>query len=175
MQEIEVKILEINAEAITQRLLALGATKAFDGLMLAQFYDFEDRRILANGEVLRVRLEGAETVMTYKKPISKGEAKIMEEHESRVESPSHIQPILQAMGLQIVKETRKHRTEFILPDGHVVIDDYQGALAAIPVFLEIESPTQEQVYHIASALGYGPESCKSWDTRDLIQHYGISG
>ena len=40
MTEIEVKILEIDQALIEQKLISLGATKTFDGVMRAVFFYF---------------------------------------------------------------------------------------------------------------------------------------
>ncbi|MEM9984178.1 MAG: CYTH domain-containing protein, partial [Bacteroidota bacterium] len=68
MEEIEVKILEIDRAQVEQRLKALGATLSFDGEMIALFFDFADRRIKSAGSVLRLRKEGDRSVLTHKRP-----------------------------------------------------------------------------------------------------------
>lgn len=174
MKEVEVKILEIDRPKIERLLVELGGEKTFDGEMHAAFFDFSDKRIRKKGDVLRVRQEGETVVMTYKAHLEKGAAKVMAEHETVVGSMDEVQAILTAMGMQVVKETHKHRTEYELPTGKVVIDDYKGSLAVIPLFLEIEAPDLAAIYGIAESLGYGPADCKNWNTADLIVHYQIS-
>ena len=41
-----------------------------------------------------------------------------------------------------------------------------------PVFMEVEAPTVERMYEVAQLLGYEPKDCLSWNTYDLVQHYG---
>ncbi|MEL6626098.1 MAG: class IV adenylate cyclase [Bacteroidota bacterium] len=171
MQEIEVKILEIDREAIEQKLVALGAEQIFDGELWALFFDHPDGQIKAKGDVLRLRREGETCILTYKQHVSKGEAKIMEETETVVENMETTMQILQKVGLQILKSTRKRRTSYQLPDGQVVIDDYADALAPIPVFLEVESPDMDALRRVVQALGYTMDDCNNWNTRDLIKHY----
>lgn len=173
MDEIEVKILEIDPEFIIDKLLNLGAIKSFDGEMDAMFFDFSDLKIKDRGDVLRVRQEGNETRLTYKALISKEGTKIMRELETTVEDKEILQQILEALGLQIVKRTRKHRIQYELNNTHIVIDRYKDALDAIPPFLEIEAPDTKHLYQMVKQLGYKPEDCLSWDTGDLIKHYRI--
>jgi len=171
MQEIEVKILEIDREAIEQKLVALGAEKVFDGELWAMFFDHPDGQIKAKGDVLRLRKEGEACILTYKQHVSKAEAKIMEETETVVDNMEATMHILQKAGLQILKSTRKRRTSYQLADGQVVIDDYADALAPIPVFLEVESPNMDALRRVVQALGYTMDDCNNWNTRDLIKHY----
>ncbi|RMG65195.1 MAG: CYTH domain-containing protein [Bacteroidetes bacterium] len=171
--EIEVKILEIDRTALEQRLEALGATRSFDGEMLAQFYDWPGRGLTQAGQVLRLRREGDVVQFTFKEHISREGAKAMEEYETTVEDPAVVQKILRVLGLEAIKETRKFRTQYELGDAHVVIDDYQGELAAIPPFLEIEAPRLDRLYEVVALLGYQTTDCLNWSTYELVQHYGL--
>lgn len=171
MHEVEVKILEIDRAAIEARLQSLGATVSFDGEMHAVFYDKADHSIANSGAVLRLRKEGTETRLTFKKHLAKAGTKIMEETETVVADLIAMQVILANLGLKVTKNTRKFRKQYDLPGGHVVIDDYQDALADIPVFLEIEATSEEKVFAIAEQLGYKAADCLNWNTYDLVKHY----
>ena len=173
MTEIEVKILEIDQALIEQKLISLGATKTFDGVMRAVFFDFEDNSIALKGDLLRLRQEGESAVFAYKKNITQGETKVMEELETVVTDPQNLEAILSYLGIQATRVNEKHRVEYTLGDVHVVFDDYHGHLSAIPVFLEIEAPSEEKLFEMVRLLGYKPEDCNNWNTRDLIVHYGI--
>ncbi|MEL6671579.1 MAG: class IV adenylate cyclase [Bacteroidota bacterium] len=173
MQELEVKILEVNRPQVEERLAALGATKSFDGEMLAIFFDWEDGKIGQAGEVFRLRREGENAVLTYKRPISKEGAKIMEEYETEINDLVQMRAILDILGLKVVKKTRKFRTQYELGDTHVLFDHYQDEMAQIPVFLEIEAPNMERLYETVESLGFKVSDCKSWHTGDLIRHYGL--
>ena len=173
MQEIEVKILEIDREKIETRLTELGAEKSFDDELHAIFFDFADKSITRGGGLLRLRKEGKETVLTHKKMIAKTTAKIMEETETRVEDIQQMATILNHLGLEQTRETRKFRTQYEWGGAHIVIDVYQDALAAIPPFIEIEAPGQEIINKVVETLGFSPEDCKNWHTYDLIAHYQI--
>jgi len=171
MQEIEVKILEINRDELEKKLLSLGAAKHFEGEMYAIFYDFKDGQIRRAGRVLRLRKEGDQAVLTFKSPVSLKEAKIMDEFESKIGNMDAMKHILSQIGLHPIKETRKFRTEYILDGCKVVIDHYQDALAYIPVFIEVEAPDLKSMKALVKKLGYSPEDCHSWSTYDLVKHY----
>ncbi|RMG31431.1 MAG: class IV adenylate cyclase [Bacteroidetes bacterium] len=171
MQEIEVKILEIDRDEIEKKLLALGAEKYFEGEMRAVYYDAADGHIHQQGDALRLRKEGSKTVLTYKRAISRQGAKIMEECETEVASMENMQQILSLLGFKPLKETRKFRTSYLLEGCSVVIDEYTGALAHIPPFIEVEATELGRMQAVVKRLGYTPEACKSWSTYELVQHY----
>ncbi|MEM7656117.1 MAG: class IV adenylate cyclase [Bacteroidota bacterium] len=173
MQELEVKILEVNQSQLTQQLLDLGAHKSFAGELRAVFYDFEDRRISQQGQLLRLRQEGEAIRLTHKSPISTERVKNMEEWETGVADWEATQTILAKLGLSPTKETHKIRTQYDWNGVHIVFDEYKGELAAIPVFIEIEAPTEEALFQTVEALGYQRSDCLSWNTYDLAKHYGL--
>jgi predicted adenylyl cyclase CyaB len=173
MQEIEAKILEVDPNALENCLQSLGAKVSFDDEMRALFFDWPDGRITQAGAVLRLRKEGPTTVLTHKRALSRAEAKVMEETETEVADFAAMQQILEGSGLLVIKETHKFRRQYDLVDSHVVIDDYQGPLAHIPVFAEIEAPSVARLREIVVQLGYAPEQALSWSTYDLVQHYGV--
>lgn len=172
MQEIEAKILEVDQSTLESRLKALGAHVSFDGEMHAWFFDWPDGRISEAGSVLRLRKEGADTVLTHKRPLPQTGAKVMEETETQVADFEAMRQILAGSGLVVVKETHKFRRQYDLVDSHVVIDDYRGRLAHIPIFAEIEAPSVTRLNEIVAELGYAPDQALSWSTYDLVQHYG---
>lgn len=170
-REIEAKILEVAPGAIHERLTQLGAEMHFDGEMRALFFDFPDGRLRQAGDVLRIRQEGKETVLAYKKKLSKDGLKIMEEYESPVQHLEMLQKVFEGIGMCVCAETHKHRSEYLLNGAKIVIDRYLGKLSAIPPFIEIEAHSEQEVYDLAALLGFQPGDCLSWDTRDLVRHY----
>ncbi|WNJ16213.1 class IV adenylate cyclase [Pontibacter sp. G13] len=173
MKEIEVKILEIDQEALKNRLSELGARQSFHGELHAVFLDDPQKSLTQQGQLLRVRKEGDSTKLTFKKPISKSGAKIMEELEVGISDIDLAVEIFERLGFQSFKSTRKFRTQFDYLNSHIVIDDYQDDLGPIPPFIEVESPNMEELQQVVSDLGYQQEQCKSWNTYDLVQYYGI--
>lgn len=171
MQEVEVKILEVDRPQLEAKLIALGAQKHFDDTMEALFFDFPDGRISAAGELCRIRREGAQIRLTYKQPISKERAKIMKELELSVGDRDTMVEILSALGMKIINQTIKHRTEYTLNDVSIVFDKYAGALAHIPEFIEVEAPSLEQMEQTIELIGFKSEDARSWHTYDLVKHY----
>ena len=55
MKETEVKILEVNRAKIEKTLANLGAKKVFDGDIETMFFDFKEKTIIKQKNVLRLR------------------------------------------------------------------------------------------------------------------------
>lgn len=172
-REIEVKILEIDQSSVRQRLEKVGAKFSFRHEFWAIFWEDPSESIIKKGDLLRLRKEGDETRITYKRKISDDGPKVMQELETVVTDMAAMKDILEAIGMKSYQTTRKYRTQYDLPQGHVVIDEYQDYMAKIPPFLEVETDNEGKLYEIVALLGFRPEDCKSWNTHDLMKHYGV--
>ncbi len=171
MQEIEVKIIEVNKPALLAKLAELGAEKHFEGELYAIFWDTKDSYFREKKQALRLRKEGEEVVLTFKSPISLEAAKIMEELEVKVSNFEVMRNILMALGYQNVKSTRKIREEYILQGTKIVFDQYLDELGYIPLFIEIEAADLESLYKVVYLLGYTEDDCKNWNTYDIADYY----
>lgn len=173
--EIEVKILEVDVPALRAKLESLGAVLEFSGEMHAIFFDDEAGQIRAAGDALRLRREGDQAVLAFKKRLRKDTAKVMDEKETGVSCFETMRQILAGLKYVEIAETRKWREEFILQKSgaKIVIDDYKGSLKSVPPFVEIEAVSEATVHETAAMLGYAKEDCLSWDTRDLAAHYQL--
>jgi len=171
MREIEAKILEINRKKVEYTLTKMGAEKVFDGKMATFFYDFEGGSIIKAKNVLRLRREKDETVLTYKKVAENLEAKIAEEYSVVVSDLLTMQKILESLGLVLIESMQKHRISYELEGAHFDIDCYLEKYSNIPVFLEIEADSVESIHKYANALGFNAEDCLPWSTAQVIEYY----
>lgn len=171
MHEIEVKILKVDKPSLLTKLHQLGAEKHFEGELHAIFWDTANNSIRKNQQALRLRKEGEEVALTVKTPISLDTVKIMEELEVKVSDFDIMQDILQALGYQARRSTRKIREEYILQGTKIVFDQYLDDLAYIPLFIEIEAPDVDSLYKIVALLNYSKEDCKNWNTFELVNYY----
>lgn len=174
MQEVEVKVLEIDPFAIRSKLEALGATPVFQGYLHALFYDLEGFPLTQKKQVLRLRKEGEQTLLTYKKSISREGAKVMDERQTEVADFEAMKSILTGLGYRAMGETYKHREVYRHPEVEFVIDRYKGDMGHIPPFMEIETTDIDSLNKWIDALGIPREKALSWDTYDLVQYYGRS-
>lgn len=175
MQEIEAKILEVNLPVLKTQLAKLGAKKSFHGELYAIFFDHPGDSLLARGAVLRLRKEGDQVALTYKAkvPGSDPALKVLDEREVIVHDFEGMRSILAGMGYQETSASRKFRTQYELPEAHIVIDDYQDAAASIPPFVEIEAASAEVLYATAAQLGFGREQLLNWNSFQLFAHYEV--
>ncbi|MEM6263503.1 MAG: class IV adenylate cyclase [Bacteroidota bacterium] len=174
MTEIEIKILEVNKAAIHNAILKYGGTYQGETQLVDRFYDFPARSLSGEKKLIRLRqMDGQKGQLTFKQPAkaSSAFAKLMQEQESEVSNPQEIHLILLGIGLILVKENRKTRTEFSYQGASIVIDDLQGTNQHVPPYLEIEAKTEEEIRQITQLLGYTSEDCLNWNTRQVLEHY----
>lgn len=167
MQEIEVKILEVDTSYVTQKLESWGAKNVFDGEVNASYYDFSNGRLKDNNRFLRLRKKGSTVELTLKEKVEHEEAKIMQEYEVNVTDFEIMQKILYGLGLLEIKVARKHRTSYLLEEVHFELDTFPG----IPTFLEIEASNMERVREYVLKLGYSMQDAKPWSGGDVLRHY----
>jgi adenylate cyclase class 2 len=168
LEEIEVKILEINIEKVKAELKELGAKKVFDGQVLSVYFDFPDKSLEKEGKILRLRQKEGKVILTYKELISQEKAKIMDEYELAVDDFETMKKIFEGLGLSPLYEFNKHRTTYQLNQTHFEIDKYPD----IPAFLEIEAPDLETINKFVSQFGFSREEAKSYSIKEVLEYYG---
>ncbi len=171
MKEIEVKVLNVDKQKIEEILTQLGAKQIFDDEITTYFFDFEDSSIANAKNVLRLRKEGKQSVLTFKKILSKQSAKVAEEYEVEVSNLPKMQRILELLGLSVTESIQKHRTSYELNDLRFDIDTLEKEYAYIPTYLEIEAKNIELIHKYAKILGYRVNDCLPWTTNELIKFY----
>jgi adenylate cyclase class 2 len=171
MKEIEVKILEIDRKKVEKRLRSLGARKTLDGRIKALYFDCPDRSLRKAKDALRLRKVDSRTVLTFKKFVKDGFAKVREELETEVSDFDKARSILQNLGFSVWLEMEKHRTTYELNGAHFEFDKYKGKYGFIPEFLEIEAKSPSQIHKYAKLLGFKKSDCKPWTSWELIKHY----
>jgi len=171
MNEIEVKILEINKEELIQKLKSLGAQKIFDNEMEVIMLDFPDERLWKAGKVIRLRKAGNETEFTLKDKHFKNQGvKSSEEHQLTLSDINTAQIILEGIGLQVYAQFKKHRTSYKLDNIEYEIDEFEG----IPPLLEIQGTSKSEVEQALQKLGYKMTDTKPWSWKEVLDHYGKS-
>jgi adenylate cyclase, class 2 len=170
MQEVEVKILEVNPQQIAEALAKMGAQKVFDADIQTLFLDTKDGEIHKRRDVLRLRRESDKAELTYKEVKFGSGAKVAEEHTIEVSDCETTLKILQLAGLSVTQRMDKHRLSYKTDDARFDIDSYQGMFSFIPPFMEIEADV-DRIEKYAKQLGYQKTDCLPWSTDELINHY----
>jgi predicted adenylyl cyclase CyaB len=172
MKEVEVKIIEIDRERVEAKLKFLGASKIFEGDEETVFFDFPGNPMATTGDLLRLRKVGEKTVLTFKKFVKSGSAKVRDEYEVVVQGFEPMRLILESLGLLAIQRMNKHRSSYALKSGvRVDLDKYTGEFSHIPELMEIEGGDIATVRSHVKLLGFQPEDCKTWTTFELVDHY----
>lgn len=168
-REIELKVLEIDEQKVIHDLTALGAQKHFDSDITSLGLDFSDYRLTKADKLLRLRSRTGKNLLTYKRLISKLKSKISEEVEVNVDDFEKAVLIFKELGLYPKKgqPTIKHRLAYSLNGSSFEIDTIPG----LPTYLEIESPSEEQLYEYIRVLDLPEENVKAWGDKQVRQYY----
>jgi len=170
MTEVEVKILEIDVPSIESKLVALGATKVFEGDIQASLYDFPDQRLNQDRSFIRLRTKGEKAEFVFKKHIANEVAESYDELEVEVSDIEVTRKILEKIGLvETVHGVRKHRITYAADNAHFELDKFEG----MPAFFEIEVSDSDELPKWVELLGYTMDDAKSWSGRDVYKHYGV--
>ncbi|MEI7709360.1 MAG: CYTH domain-containing protein [bacterium] len=176
MQEFELKFLEVNVPELEKKLLAIGAKKVGEYDYSRALFDYPDFRINKVESWIRLRTDGKETTLTYKKSIKEipGDQSSkdvgMEEIEVNVSSYDKTYALLKAMGLVIKREEKNKRTRY--EKGDVVFDI--DSWPFIPTYVEIESSSYEKAKVAAGELGFDPEAGIIGTAAHVYKKYGIN-
>ncbi len=170
MDEIEVKILNIDRKKVEEKLISLGAKKIFDGKIQASFFDFPNKSIRNNKQTLRLRRVGDKTFLTFKNPIPHNDVKIREEFEVEVSDFNKTKNILESLGLSEWLTMKKHRTTYILDNVRFEFDKHIDQYSFVPEFLEIEAKDIKTLYKYVELLGFKKEDCKPWTILDIVKN-----
>lgn len=112
-------------------------------------FDFDNKRLLSSGCVLRLRVLNDKSILTYKEPSSiLSTTKVRKEIETDVEDPSAIFFIFEKLGLKVVFRYQKYRR--IYKKGRVTL-----SVDETPVgnFIELEG-SEDEIVAEAENLGY---------------------
>ena len=176
MNEIEVKILEVDVAGIERKLQQFGAACVFDGEVAAVYFDFPDASLDQQQKVLRLRRVGKMTELALKVQEDTGdaEAKIRQEYQVLVGDPEITRQIVEGLGLRETRSIQKHRRSYCVTDPAAGAVHFElDTLPDIPTFLEIEAPTLDEVYRYVALLGFSREDAKPWSFVDVLRHYGL--
>jgi adenylate cyclase class 2 len=168
MDEIEVKIIEIDAPAVIKKIEALGAKKAFDGEVVSVFFDKPGDALQKDKQVFRLRTLGDKTLLTWKSKGSKTDVKLFDEVEFSLDDVEAAKRMLIGLGFIIVEEDRKRRTSYKKGKISYEIEYREG----IPPYLEVEAHSKKELIEALKELGYDLADTKPWSGSDVLRHYG---
>lgn len=171
MNEVEVKILEVNRAKCEKVLLDLGAKKIFEGTIKTVAFDNGDEKLITDNKFIRLRKENEKNVLGYKGRINNSEAKVMEEIETEVGDFDKTIQIFEKVGFKMWTKNTKSRISYKLEDARFDFDKYNEEYSFIPEFLEIEGQNIEAIRKYAKILGFKDEELKPWGFAKLKNNY----
>jgi adenylate cyclase class 2 len=158
-REIELKFRVSDFETIRKGLAALGGCRAATVLELNQIFDTPKRELFACDCGLRLRQwrsldfqDQCGATLAFKGPRTGEGAKSRDEIETAVGDSNAVAEILRRLGFVEVVRYEKRRESWALAACEISLDE----LPRLGKFLEIEGPDEQQVRHLAKALGLSP-------------------
>ncbi|MBN1175321.1 CYTH domain-containing protein [Candidatus Woesearchaeota archaeon] len=171
MEEVEVKILEVDRPKCEKILLDLGAEKIFEGTIKTVAFDNGNKTLTTDKQFIRLRKENEKNVLGFKGRIKNKEAKVMEEIETEVGDFDKTVQILERVGFTIWTQNTKDRISYKLEGVRFDFDKYNEEYSYIPEFLEIEGENIEVIRKYAKILGFEDEELKPWGFGKLNNKY----
>jgi adenylate cyclase, class 2 len=163
-QEIEVRFLEINAEAIKQKLEELGAEDLGDELLEEVIFYDQDRTWLDERRFIRLRTRKGKTTLTYKQHHA-STATDTEEIEFEVSDSSKAEAFLEKLGYHAFRHQQKKRHSYQFGEAEIDIDTWPQ----IPTYLEIEGSSEDVLRTTAEMLGLEWGDAVFEDARKIIE------
>lgn len=180
MNEIEVKIIDINIDSLKAKLASLKAKIVKKEDQINLIYDFEDRRLLNSKGYARIRIiddhisNRTINYMTTKKMLSQERFKEMEEHETLIGSSKEGEAIFNALGLKLISSIKKYRESYELNGSLVEIDINDKSFCPFP-YIEIESKNEDDLMTTISILGFTMEDTTSKTIYEILKNKGVKG
>lgn len=162
-REIEVKLRFDSPEDARRRLevldLRLERARYFEDNVV---FDRDDRSLVADGKMLRLRRRGDVAVLTYKAPVEgQHRHKVREEHETKIDDPDSLERVFEGLGLSPIYRYQKYRTLLVREDLQVCLDE-----TPLGCFVELEG-TPDAIDEAARSMGVGEEQYLLLTYRDL--------
>ena len=139
-------------------------------------FDYPDFRMKKVDSWVRLRTDGKETTLTYKKTIKEKPDDIssedigMKEIEVKVDSYEKTYEFLKCIGLIVKREEKNKRIRYKKDDVVFDIDFWPF----IPAYLEIESDSYEKVKDAINKLGLNPKNGFICSNGAVYRKYGFN-
>lgn len=151
MKEREVKVLNIDKEAIEKKLIDIGAVLAKDEEQINYRFDTDEGSLKKtyNG-YLRIRISKnnlnseIKNTMTFKRNISRDSLRVNEEIETELSDWESAAKIIELLGYKRKRPGYKHRRSYVYEDIMFEIDSWDEETYPKP-YLEIEVPSEEKL------------------------------
>ena len=165
MKEKELKILDIDPLKVIAQLEALGAEKAFAGVIADQYYDFPGRELKEKGYSIRIRtIDGKSYQLCFKEKVKHKTLKVRKEYEIDLVNYKHGEYFITGYGLFPTFYKEKMRISYHLDGIKFDMDRYPG----LKPMLEIEAPKKKQIMKWIAKLGLENHETSKNGARKLL-------
>lgn len=177
MNEIEVKVLDIDLEITRNKILGLGGKLVKNELQYNYIYELPEHIKNRDGYI-RIRKihnlidDSYKNILCIKKIISRSEAKITEEHETVIENLDEGLSFLNAMELKNLGCFNKRRESYSLNGALIEFDTWDKEHFPIP-YIEIEAPGSSEINKILKLLDIPESKATSKSLADIKKDMGI--
>jgi len=165
--EIEAKFLDVNLPILRKKLKKIGAKLIHhEFLMKSKTFDFPDKRLEKIGAWIRVRNEYDKITLSYKCLLDRtlhGTKETM----IKIDDFDQACNFLLLLDLVLVSFHETKRETWKYKGSEVTIDTWPW----IPSFVEIESPTENELKEIANILGFKWSSALHGSVEIVYQRY----
>lgn len=185
-QEIEVKVLDIDALALRERLVAAGCQPLGFEFQENYMFDYADRRLYEqqDGSYIRLRrlrrfpaaglalppsVSAEQVILTFKQVLSRDRYKVAQETETVVGDLAQMREFLRLLEVHQVRSDEKLRQSFRYEDILFEIDEWAG----IPPYLEVEAASEERVAFGLALLGLSLQDATTMNLREVLAKYKI--
>ncbi len=152
MQEVETKILDVDAGEIRQKLNSLGAKEILNTRLVVDWYG--PKGITHDGDdpwFLRIRTDGeGNSEATWKGNRNfNGASSSHKEINLKITDKNALGNMFLEFGMELYAHQEKDRVSFLYKDWRFDLDQYPG----MPAYLEIEGKSEESIQEAIKLLG----------------------
>jgi len=175
MEEFEVKFLDIDVAAIEKKLKAIGAKNVAEFFYKRRVFDYSDMRLDKQASWLRLRTDGKETTLTYKRRLGTGahdgstNDEGMEEIEVSVGDFEAMGTMLVKLGFKEKFYQENKRIRWIKDDVEFDIDFWPR----VKPYLEIEASNWEKIDKAIALLELNPADKKIFSANQVFRLSGF--
>ncbi len=171
--EYELRILNIDKDAVIKKLESLGARKVHDEVVQQRYImDFPDNRLWKSDGWVRVRKVGDERVeLTYKNRTHPHTVDSTHEVCFEVSNADEALDFLKEIGLEVKRFQENKRIKYRKNNVFYDIDTWPGKQP----YVEIESDNEQDVWKAVAMLGFKKEDCIFTAGPELLELLGFHG
>lgn len=139
MIEVEAKIKITDPKELEHRIKALGGQFRIETLQKDIYFNAPHRDLIKSKEVLRLREENGQFILTYKSPnLDTSKSKARPEIELKISDLEAMKSILEHLGFSVVAEVKKHRRSYIYEEIEIGLDEVEslGTFVEISTFVK---------------------------------------